>query len=61
MAGAKEHRAAHRGERQFRWKDLGRDKKQLCLLKLQQINHYSAEFPVQRKAGALGLAALNSA
>jgi hypothetical protein len=36
-------------------KDLERGKKQLCLLKLQQIiNHYSAEFPVQKEAGALG-------
>jgi hypothetical protein len=36
----------------FVGRTLGRDKEQLYLLKLQQINHYSAEFPVQRKAGA---------
>jgi len=55
-AGAKEHRASYRQEQQFGWQDLERGKKQLCLLKLQQmqINHYSAEFPVQKEAGAIG-------
>jgi len=53
-AGAKEHRASYRQEQQFGWQDLVRGKKQLCLLKLQQINHYSAEFPVHKEAGALG-------